>query len=141
MDQHHTHRLVAALHQERQATVGRTVPDEIRLELEDVGSVDPQHVAQVLVVRADLQHVEGLLVMSGAHQRPDVPEVDQAESDVHRDHRPDLERGVERGEHHAGEEVEDTEAQNSCLHHREDQQRRPAPADQVQPGHPVRLDG
>ena len=50
--QHHPDGLVAALDQEREPSGRGAVPDEVGLELQDVGAVDAQDVAQVLVVRA-----------------------------------------------------------------------------------------
>ena len=134
-EQHQADRLVATLHQEGRAPLRGPVPDQVGLVLQDVGAVHAHHVSEVLVVRADLEHLEGVLVVPCRDQLADVPEVDQGERDVHRHHRPDGERRVEAGEHDAREQVQHPEAKQACLHHRHDQERRAEPADQVEPGH------
>ena len=67
------------------------VPDQVGLVVQDVVAVHPQHVPEVLVGRADLEHLVGLLVVPLADQSADEEEVDTGQCDVHRDHRPDAE--------------------------------------------------
>ncbi len=79
-----------------------------------------------------------------AHQADDEVDVDAGEHGVHRDHRPDLDEGVEGHQDRAGEQVEGAEAQHPGLQERVDQQRAAAPSEDVEPvvaepGHRRRL--
>src|SRR4051795_5227018 len=74
--EHHADGLVVTLDEEREPARCGAVPDEVGLELQDVGSVDAQHVPQVLVLRSHLEHLEDGLVVASRHEPADVPEVD-----------------------------------------------------------------
>ena len=73
--------------------------------------------------------------MAVAQQGADEPQVDAGEHQVHADHRPDTEQGVEHDEHHAAHGVEHAEAQHPRLQQRVDQQRGAGPAQRVEPAH------
>ena len=91
-----------------------------------------EHVPQVGVGTADLEHLVRRRVVPLGEQASDEEQVDPAEHDVHREHRPDLDEEVEHHEHDAGREVEHAEPEHPGLQQREDQQGRAGPAQQVQ---------
>ncbi|WP_246354766.1 hypothetical protein [Nocardioides ungokensis] len=80
-----------------------------------------EHVAEVLVVRADLDHGEGGLVVALADQAHDEPDVDHRQHGVHADHRPHADQRVEDDQDQAGDQVERAEPQHPCLQQGEDQ--------------------
>ena len=71
-------------------------------------------------------------------QHPDdEEEVDGREDDVHRDHGPDPDGRVEDDEDDARHGVEEPQAQDAGLEQGEDEERRPEPAEGVDPPHGV----
>ncbi len=65
--QHDADGLVAPLDEERVLVGVRRVVHEVGVEAQDVRAVHAQDVAEVLVVAADLEHLEGRLVVAVAH--------------------------------------------------------------------------
>ena len=98
-------RLVPLDHDERVPVRPRT-PVEVGLEPADVVGMAGEHVAQVVVLGADLDHLEGLVVVPLPDQADDEEDVDAGHDGVHADHRPDPDQGVERQQDQAGHQVE-----------------------------------
>jgi hypothetical protein len=135
MDQHHADGLVTVLHQERGPAGSGTGAREAREEAADVLVVHRQHVPQVRVGDADLEHLVGSLVVPLTEQQDDEPHVDPGEHGVHRDHRPDAQQRVERDQHQARDQVQHAEPQHTGLQQRVDEQCGARPSQCVQPRH------
>ncbi|QGN56813.1 hypothetical protein [Tetrasphaera sp. HKS02] len=83
---------------------------------------------QVRLVGAHRHDLVDLVVAPLAQQAHDEEQVDPGDDGIHRDHRPDVQDGVEDGQRHAGREVEQPKTQDARLQQRIHEQGRTGPA-------------
>jgi hypothetical protein len=135
VDQHHADHLVAAGDEEG-GPVGRgRVPPEAGVEPGDVGAVDPHRVREKVIGDAHPHDLVLALVVPGREKAVQVHDVDDGEHHVEPHHRPHVQRAVVADENEAADQVEGAQPQDRGLQQRPDQQRRPGPADDLQPVH------
>ena len=87
------------------------------------------HVSEVLVVRADLEHLEVLLVVPCRRPLQDVPEVDQGDATFIATIGQMKVQRFEPGEYDAREQVQHAEAKAGVLSNQHDQECRAEQAD------------
>ena len=110
---------------------GRTAVAEMRL---DARHEDARQDVGPAVVGGHPQDLVPLRVVAFAHRPGQLDDVDDGEDDVEAHHRPHVRQPVVGDEHEAADQVDDPQPEQLGLQERDDEDRRPDPAERLERG-------